>query len=92
MATPADARDVARIAVADAEGRLLERGADLRRCRWLLDVLARGTEQVIAAREYGRDTADYRRYLDDVYARLDAEPVVDELPEPPKRTLALRWD
>jgi hypothetical protein len=91
LATPTEAREIAAIAFADAEARLLERGVDLRSCGRLLEALRRGTEQVIAAREHGCDTGDYRRYLDAVYARLDADPIVDRLPEPPKRTLAMRW-
>jgi hypothetical protein len=91
LATVEDARGIAGIAVADAEGRLLERGVDLHGCGGLLEALRHGTEQVIAAREHGRDTADYRRFVDEVYARLDADPIDDTVPEPPKRSLAMRW-
>jgi hypothetical protein len=78
MPTPDEAREVAAQAVEDARLRLLE-------------ALRLAVEQVLAARELGDDVESRRHYLDEVLDALDATPVVDREPEPPRRTLALRW-
>jgi hypothetical protein len=91
LATVSDVVEAGAIARDEAEMRLLTRGLDPAAHARLLDALQRAIEQVVAAHEHGRDTGEYRAYLDELYARLDADPVVDGLPEPPRRTLALRW-
>ena len=91
LATVDDAIEAGAIARDEAERRLLARGLDPTKYERLLDELARATEQVVAAHEHGLDVAEYRAYLDRLYGQLEADPVVDELPQPPKRTLALRW-
>jgi len=53
--------------------------------------IAREEAEVVAAHELGLDVAEYRTYLDRLYGQLEADSVVDKLPQPPKRTLALRW-
>jgi hypothetical protein len=91
LATVSDTIEAGAVACGDAERRLLARDLDPAAYARLLDALRRATEQVVAAHEHGRDVAEYRAYLDGLYGQLDADPVVDKLPEPPKRTLALRW-
>ena len=91
MASPADAREAGSIAVAEAEARLLERGAGVGERRRLLDALGRATEQVVAAPEHGRDERPYRAYLGEPYRRLDANPPSAGMPELPRQRLALRW-
>ena len=91
MATVSDAIESGAIARDEAERRLFKRDLDPTKYARLLDELAHATEQVIAAHEHGRDVAEYRTYLDRLYEQLDADPVVDKLPQPPKRSLALRW-
>ena len=91
MATVSDAVEAGAIAREEAERRLLTRGLDPAKYGRLLDELRHATEQVVAAHEHGRDVRPYRECLDAIYGRLDSDPVVDELPEPPMRTLALRW-
>jgi hypothetical protein len=91
LTAPDDARELGAIAAEDASRQLLARGVDPDRCRRLLQALERGIAQQVAAREHGHDVREYRAYVDALYARLDADPVRDELPEPPRRTLALRW-
>jgi hypothetical protein len=66
LASPADGREAGRIAVAEAEARLLERGAGGGERRRLLDALGRATEPVVAAHEHGRDERPYRAYLDEL--------------------------
>jgi hypothetical protein len=47
---------------------------------------------VLAAIEHGRDVREYRRRLDEIQRRLDADPLVDDAAiEQPRRTLAMRW-
>jgi hypothetical protein len=79
------------IARDDAERRLLARGLDPATHTRLLDGLRHAIEQVVAAHEHRLAVAEYRDYVDAIYERLDADPVVDRLPQPPRRTLALRW-
>jgi hypothetical protein len=91
LATVSDAVEAGAIARSEAERRLLARGLDPTKYARLLEGLRRATEQVVAAHAHGRDIAEYHAYLDRLYGQLDADPVVDKLPQPPKRTLALRW-
>jgi hypothetical protein len=91
LATVDDAVEAGAIARGEAERRLLIRGLDPAACTRLIDAIGGATEQVVAAHELGRDTGEYRRYLDELYTRLDVDPRRDDLPEPPMRTLALRW-
>jgi hypothetical protein len=91
--TPDDVRALAAEAVEDARMRLLERGLPPDGYPRLLEALWRAVEQVVAARELelGDDVESRRRYLDAVLDALDATPIVDRPPQPPRRTLALRW-
>jgi len=91
LATPDEARQAGAIAVQAARDRLLERGLDPGAHGRLLRLLALGIEQCVAARELGLDVAQRRAFVDAVYERLEADPVVDGSVEPPRRTLALRW-
>jgi hypothetical protein len=91
MATVSDAVEAGAIARDDAERRLLARGLDPAGHARLLDELRHATEQMVAAHEHRLDAREYRDRLDEVYERLDANPVVDTLPRPPRRTLALCW-
>jgi hypothetical protein len=91
LATVSDAIEAGAIARDEAERRLLARGLDPTTYSRLLDELAHATEQAVAAHEHRRDIAEYRAYLDRLYEQLDADPVIDKLPQPPKRTLVLRW-
>jgi hypothetical protein len=91
MTSPAEASEVAAQAVEDARLRLLERGLNPNGYPRLLEALARAVEQVIAARELGGDVESRRVFLYAVLDALDATPVVDRAPQPPRRTLALRW-
>jgi hypothetical protein len=92
MPTPDETRELAADAVYEAIEGLERRGVDPDGCPRLLEALRHGTEQVIAAVEHGRDVAPYRRYLDEVYRRLDADPVIDDARiEPPRSLLAMRW-
>jgi hypothetical protein len=91
VASVSEAVEAGAIARDDAERRLLARGLDPAAHERLLDALRHATEQVVAAHEHGCDTAEHRDYLDRLYGQLEAEPVVDKLPRPPKRSLALRW-
>jgi hypothetical protein len=91
MPTPDEAREVAAQAVEDARLRLLERGLNPNGYPRLIEALRLAVEQVLAARELGDDVESRRHYLDEVLDALDATPVVDREPEPPRRTLALRW-
>jgi hypothetical protein len=91
LATVSDAIEAGAIARDEAERRLLERGLDPAAYVRLLDVLRHATEQLVAAHEHRLDVRAYRERLDQVYELLDADPVGDELPQPPRRTLALCW-
>ena len=91
LATVDDAIQAGAIAREEAERRPLTRGLDPAKYGRLLDELRHATEQVVAAHELGLDVAEYRTYLDRLYGQLEADSVVDKLPQPPKRTLALRW-
>jgi hypothetical protein len=91
LASPDEAREVGEIAACDAEARLLERGVDVRASRRLLDALRRGTEQLVAANEHGRNVAEYRAFVDELYRLLDSSPTSAKLPLPPRRTLSMRW-
>jgi hypothetical protein len=91
LATVSDAIEAGAIARDEAERRLFKRDLDPTKYARLLDELAHATEQTIAAHEHGRDVAEYRAYLDRLYEQLDADPVISNLPQPPMRTLVLRW-
>jgi hypothetical protein len=91
VASVSDAFEAGAIARDDAERRLLARGLDPARYARLLDALRHATEQVVAAHAHGHDAREHRRHVDAIYALLDADRVGDKLPEPPRRTLALRW-
>jgi hypothetical protein len=89
--TPDDALELGAVAAAHAAACLLERGVDPDSCPRLLAALESWVAQVVAARERGLNVGEYRACVDALYARLDATPVIDALPEPPRRMLALRW-
>jgi hypothetical protein len=89
--TPDEALELGRVAAAHAAECLLERGVDPDSCPRLLAALEQGVAQAVAARERGCDVGEYRTYVAKLYELLDAAEPVDELPEPPMRTLALRW-
>jgi hypothetical protein len=92
LATVDDAGEAGLVAREEAEQQLLERGYDLTQYPRLLTGLQHAVEQVVAANELHRDDiADYRSCLDEAYELLDAEPVVDRMPRPPKRTLRMSW-
>jgi hypothetical protein len=44
----------------------------------------------VAIDELGWDTTDYRRYVDEVYLRLDQDPPLVELPRPLRARLTMR--
>jgi hypothetical protein len=75
------------IAVADVRDRMLARGLDPDRYPRLVGALAPALEQLVLVREAGRDTREYRRFVDELFERLDAARPVDRLPEPPRRRL-----
>ena len=91
MSTPGDAVEIAAQAAEDARRRLQERDVDPAVCPRLLGALEVGVRQVIAARGHGVGVSERSAYVDELLRRLNADPVVDRLPEPPRRTLALRW-
>jgi hypothetical protein len=79
------------LAFAYALEQLEGRGLGVRDAQRLLPALADATGQLFEARERGLDERPYRDYLDQLYARFDRDPPLDELPPPPRRTFALRW-
>jgi hypothetical protein len=85
-----ETRERAAGAVLDAERGLRARGVNPDNCPGLLRALSDAVTQATIAVEAGRDMSEYRAYLDRVRARLDADPVVDGLVEPPRRTLSTR--
>jgi hypothetical protein len=93
LATVEDAIEAGAIARAEAEERLVERGYELEPYERVLAALEYGMTQVVAAHARGwpRTIADTRRFLDEVYACLDADPPRVKLPAPARRRLGLNW-
>lgn len=88
MRTPSEVHEAAIDAVALVRAQLAERGIDPERCPKLMAALRYGTEQAAIAANTGRDgLGEYRRFLDEVYRRLDAGVIVDDPPMIPRRTL-----
>lgn len=92
MATVDDAVAAGEVAADEAALRLLARGIDPARHERLLEELKFAVGQCVAAVEHGRrDLPEFRRRLDLIWAQIDADPVVDALPPPTRRKLAMRW-
>lgn len=91
MVTLARAEEMAREAGHRARFGLRQRGVQPEReCPRLLDALQHGVVQAIIAVEVGKDVTPYQAYVDAIYRALDAGPVVDRTPEPPRRRLSRR--
>jgi hypothetical protein len=93
LATVDEAIEAGMIARAEAEDRLLERGLAPADYGPLLDALAHGMTQTVAAHERGwpNTIKDARRFVDEVYAALEADPPRLKLPMPARRRLGLNW-
>jgi hypothetical protein len=91
----ADPEDLIKMAVEDAREHLEQRGLDPDDFPRLLERIGCAAEQLWLANKMGRDPADFSRYLNALFDRLDDVDLVDDLRGimPPRRTLSRdpRW-